>query len=333
MRRRICFVVLAFIPIGMSTGLSGGQARGGGANVPALPYKLVEWPTPATSAAGFPTAWNLIQASAVAITAKGNVLVLHRGAHPILEFDTSGKFVRSWGDGMFSEGKVAGIPQTNWAPDRSRYSAVYGPPGCTSCGAHSVRVDPQGNIWVVDAAGHVIYKLNQEGKEIMRLGRKGVSGTGNDTFNLPTDVAFASNGDIYVTDGYGSARVVKFSRDGKHLLQWGTRGNGPGQFMLPHNVVVDSQDRVYVTDRDNQRIEIFDASGKYLSEWKETGGISGMVMTKEGNIVTGGVLRDRTGKVLGRFPEAGSAHGAAVDATGNVYLAQLTGVVQKYVKQ
>jgi DNA-binding beta-propeller fold protein YncE len=333
MRRRICFVVLAFVLIGMSTGLSGGQARGGGANVPALPYKLVEWPTPATSAAGFPTAWNLIQASSVAITAKGNVLVLHRGAHPILEFEPSGKFVRSWGDGLFSEGKVAGIPQANWAPDRSRYSAVYGAPGCTSCGAHSVRVDPQGNIWVIDAAGHVIYKLNPEGKEIMRLGKKGVVGTGNDTFNLPTDVAFASNGDIYVTDGYGSARVVKFSRDGKYLLQWGTRGTGPGQFMLPHNVVVDSQSRVYVTDRDNQRIEIFDASGKYLTEWKETGGISGMVMTKDGNIVTGGVLRDLTGKVIGRFPEAASAHGAAVDAAGSVYLAQLSGIVQKYVKQ
>jgi DNA-binding beta-propeller fold protein YncE len=333
MRRRNCFVVLALVLIGTSAGLSGGQSRGGGANVPALPYKLVEWPTPATSAAGFPTAWNLIQASAVAITAKGTVLVLHRGAHPILEFDPSGKFLRSWGDGMFSEGKVAGIPQANWAPDRSRYSAVYGAPGCTSCGAHSVRVDSQGNIWVIDAAGHVIYKLNPEGKEIMRLGKKGVAGTGNDTFNLPTDVAFASNGDIYVTDGYGSARVVKFSRDGKYLLQWGKRGSGPGEFMLPHNVVVDAKDRVYVTDRDNQRIEIFDAAGKYLTEWKETGGISGMFMTKDGNIVTGGVLRDLTGKVLGRFPEAGSAHGAAVDAAGSVYIAQLSGIVQKYVKQ
>jgi DNA-binding beta-propeller fold protein YncE len=310
-----------------------GQGRAGATNDPTLPYKLTEFPTPATSAAGLPAPWNFIQVSAVAISAKGNVLVLHRGAHPILEFEPGGKFIRSWGDGLFSEGKVAAIPQSDWRPDRSRYSAVYGAAGCTSCGAHSIRVDPEGNIWVVDAAGHVIYKLNQDGKELMRLGTKGVAGTSNDTFNLPTDVAFASNGDIYVSDGYGSARVVKFSRDGKYLLQWGTRGNGPGQFMLPHNVVVDAQGRVYVTDRDNQRIEVFDASGKYLTEWKDTGGVSGMVLTKEGNIVAGPFLRDLTGKAMGRFADAQAAHGAAVDQAGNVYLAQLSGIVQKYVKQ
>jgi DNA-binding beta-propeller fold protein YncE len=179
----------------------------------------------------------------------------------------------------------------------------------------------------------VIYKLNQDGKEIMRLGRKGVAGTGNDTFNLPTDVAFAPNGDVYVSDGYGSARVVKFSRDGKYLLQWGKRGNGPGEFMLPHNVVVDAQGRVYVTDRDNQRIEVFDANGKYLTEWKETGGVSGMVITSDGHIVTGTVLRDLNGNVIGRFADAQAAHGAAVDKAGSVYLAQLSGIVQKYVKQ
>ena len=85
----------------------------------------------------------------------------------------TGRFVRSWGDGMFSEGKVAAIPQAHWTDDRSHYSAVYGPAGCTACGAHSVRVDPQGNIWVIDAPGHVVYKLNPEGKEIMRLGTQG----------------------------------------------------------------------------------------------------------------------------------------------------------------
>lgn len=327
-------LVLGLVGVSLSQQTHGGQGRAAGAaTAPALPYKLVEWPTPATSTAGFPTAWNLIQASNVAVTARGHILVLHRGAHPILEFESSGKFVRSWGDGMISEGKVAGIPQNNWAPDRSRYSAVYGPPGCTSCGAHSVRVDPQGNIWVVDATGHVIYKMNQDGKEIMRLGTKGVSGTSPTTFNLPTDIAFAPNGDLYVSDGYGSARVVKYSRDGKYLLQWGTRGDGPGEFRLPHNVVTDAQGRVYVTDRDNQRIEVFDANGKFLTEWKGTGGVSGLAMTKDGRIVTGAVIRDLNGNVLGRLPEATGAHGVAVADSGDIYLAQLTGVVQKFVKQ
>ena len=135
-----CLVVLGLgssvlLPQISAQGNSGGAAAG-----PALPYKMVEWPVPPTSAAGFPAPWNLIQASSVAVTTRGTVLVLHRGAHPILEFDASGKLIRSWPTPAFSEGKVAGIPQANWAPDRSRYSAVYGPAGCDSCGAHSVRV-------------------------------------------------------------------------------------------------------------------------------------------------------------------------------------------------
>ncbi len=302
-------------------------------SMPSLPYKLVEWPALPMTAAGFPGSWNFIQVSSVAITQRGTVLVLHRGAHPIIEFDTAGKMIRSWGDGMFSEGKVVAIPQVNWSPERSHYSAVYHEAGCDSCGAHSVRVDPQGNIWVIDATGYVIYKLNPEGKEVAHFGTKGVSGTSQTTFNLPTDVAFAPSGDFYITDGYGSARVLKFSKDGKFLLQWGTRGTGPGQFGLPHNVVVDAQGRVYVTERDNQRIEVFDANGKFLTEWKGTGGVSGLAMTKDQHLWAGQTLRDLDGKAIGRLPDAMAAHGVAVSASGDVYLAQLSGIVQKYVKQ
>jgi DNA-binding beta-propeller fold protein YncE len=314
-------------------GAQGG--RGAAASMPDLPYKLIEWPTPPTSAAGAPGAWNFIQVSSVAVTSRGTILVLHRGAHPLMEFDSGGKFLRSWGDGLFSEGKVAAIPQASWTADKSHYSAVYGPAGCTSCGAHSVRVDAQGNIWVVDAPGHVIYKMSPEWKEIMRLGTKGVSGGGPKNFNLPTDVAFAANGDIYVTDGYGSARVVKFSRDGKYLLEWGKRGKGPGEFGLPHNLVIDSRGRVYVTDRDNQRIEVFDPDGKFLGEWTGTGGVSGLAITKDQRIWAGGVLRDLDGKVIGRLAGPGTAggHGVAVADSGDVYLAQLSGIVQKFVKQ
>src|SRR5215471_5616511 len=185
------------------------------ANAPVLPYKLVEWPVPPTSVAGSPVGpWNFIQVASLAVTPRGGILVLHRGAYPLMEFESGGSLVRSWGDGLFSEGKVGGIPQAAWADDKSRYSAVYGPAGCTSCGAHSVRVDPHGNIWVVDAPGHVIYKLSPQGKELMCLGRKGRPGTGPHNFNLPTDIGFAPNGDLYVSDGYGSARVVKYSSDG-----------------------------------------------------------------------------------------------------------------------
>jgi DNA-binding beta-propeller fold protein YncE len=146
-------------------------------------------------------------------------------------------------------------------------------------------------------------------------------------------VAFAPSGDFYVTDGYGSARVLKFSKDGKFILQWGTRGTGPGQFGLPHNLVIDAQGRVYVTDRDNQRIEVFDANGKFLTEWKGTGGVSGLAITKDQHIWSGQTLRDLDGKAIGRLPDAMAAHGVAVHPNGEVYLAQLSGVVQKYVKQ
>jgi DNA-binding beta-propeller fold protein YncE len=311
------------------------DARGAAVEIPTLPYTLVEWPTPPTSAAGVPGAWNFIQVASVAATARGSVLVLHRGAHPIMEFEPGGRFVRSWGDAMFSEGKVAAIPQANWTESASHYSAVYGPAGCTACGAHSVRVDPQGHIWVVDAPGHIIYKLAPDGREIMHLGTRGVRGDGPTTFNLPTDVAFAPNGDIYVTDGYGGARVVRYTRDGTYISQWGRRGKGAGEFGLPHNLVIDAQGTVYVTDRDNQRIEVFAPDGTFLAQWTGTGGVSGLAITKDQRIWTGGVLRDLSGKALGRLPGPGVAggHGVTVTDSGDVYIAQLSGIVQKFVKQ
>ena len=338
--RRYRLSLLMFCFLSVALGQPAKTTAKKSSDIPVLPgYKHVDWPIEATSAAGFPAGpWNFIQVAAVAMTARGNILVLHRGAQPILEFEPSGKFVRAWGDGMFSDGKVVYVPVPDRSPSRSNYSAVYGPAGCTSCGAHSVRVDPQGNIWLVDAPGQMVYKMDPQGKDIlMRLGQKGVAGTGHNNFNLPTDVAFASNGDIYVSDGYASARVVKFSRDGKYLLEFGTRGTGPGEFGLPHNVVVDAQGRVYVTDRDHSRVEVFDSNGKFLKEWKTNGGVSTLFLTKDEQFWVGGVLTDFEGKALGRlpFPEGGSnsGHGTVVTASGDIYLAQLSGKVDKFVKQ
>jgi streptogramin lyase len=307
-------------------------------NLPDSGYKLApDWPNPPRNAAGSPGIWNLIQVPAVAVDARGRVLVLHRGAHPVLEFDTTGRFLRSWGNGMLSEGKVVAVAPRDRAAGASGYSAVYGPAGCESCGAHSLRVDPDGNVWVVDAPGHVIYKVNQERKVILQLGQKGVSGMAPNRFNLPTDIAFARDGSFYVSDGYGNARVVKFARDGKFLLQWGTRGSGPGEFQLPHNVAVDAQGRVYVTDRDNRRVEVFDANGKFLSEWPDIGGVSALWITTDQKIWTGGVLRDLNGKAVGRLPaEAGGAggpHGITVTESGDVYAAQLSGAAQRFVRK
>jgi len=159
---------------------------------------------------------------------------------------------------------------------------------------------------------------------------------GPNTFYLPTDVAFASNSDFYVSDGYGNPRVAKFTKEGKFLLQFGTRGTGAGQFRLPHNVVVDAQGRVYVTDRDNERIEVFDSNGKFLNQWKTYGGVSALCLTKDQHIWVGGFLYDLDGKALGRLPfpkgAVGGGHGLSVSDAGDVYVAELSGVVEKFIK-
>jgi DNA-binding beta-propeller fold protein YncE len=326
-RRNLCSFALVLV---FFAGIASGQGR----EAPTLAYKAVDvWPLPAPSAIGAPGPWNFGQVSGVAVNSNGNILVLHRGAHPILEFASSGEFLRSWGDGLFSEGKVFSVDPQHQVKGRTIHSGVYGPAGCDSCGAHSIRVDRQENIWVVDASGQVIYKMDQRGQVIMQLGTKGISGTGQRTFNLPTDIAFAPNGDIYVSDGYANERIVRFSPAGKYLMQWGTRGSGPGEFTLPHNLAIDAQGRVYVTDRENQRIQVFSPDGKFLKEWPGIGGISALVMTKDQTLWAGDGLFDLEGNLLGRLPgPSGGAHGLAVADSGDVYLAQLSGSVKKFVK-
>ncbi len=303
-------------------------------DVPTLPYSAVEvWPLPSTSAVGAPGPWNFGQVSGVAINSNGNVLVLHRGAHPILEFESSGKFVRSWGDELISDGKVFTLNPEDQVEGRTIHSVVHGPAGCKSCGAHAIRVDREGSIWLVNASGYVVYKMNQRGEVIMQLGTKGVSGTGHDTFNLPTDVAFAPGGDIYVSDGYANERIVRFSPDGKYLMEWGKRGSGPGEFTLPHNLAIDAQGRVYVTDRENQRIQVFDSNGKFLKEWAGVGGISALFMTKDQQLWAGDGLFDLDGNLLGSLPRpSGGAHGVVATDSGDVYLAQLSRSIKKFVR-
>ena len=281
-----------------------------------------------------PAGWNFGEVAGVATDARGHVLVFHRGPHPIMEFESGGKFVRSWGDGMIAAATGPNTPGYGLIPPR---------PACDSCGAHSVRVDPEGNIWAIDVGGHVVLKMNARGRVIMQLGRKGVPGTGHANFNLPTDVAFALNGDFYISDGYGNSRVVKFSRDGKYLLEWGTKGSGPGEFLLPHAVALDAQGRVYVSDRENRRIEIFDANGKFLNQWANAGAFSGLAMTKDQRIWAAGggrvVLLNLEGQVVEELAPAGklpgqvdAAHGVAVSEAGEVYVAELNWRVQKFVR-
>jgi sugar lactone lactonase YvrE len=182
---------------------------------------------------------------------------------PILEFDAkTGKMLKSFGGGMF----------------------IF---------PHGICVDKQGNIWVTDSQGregkgHVAIKFAPEGKVLMTLGKPGEAGDGPDTFNEPDDVAVAPNGDIFVSDGHrpevGNARVVKFTKDGKFIKQWGQHGSGPGQFEMPHGLAFDSKGRLFVADRGNNRIQIFDQEGKFIAEWHQFGRPSGVYIDKKDNI-------------------------------------------------
>jgi hypothetical protein len=149
---------------------------------------------------------------------------------------------------------------------------------------HGFYVDREGNVWASDAEGkdgkgHQVIKFSPDGKVLLTLGKAGVAGQGPDTFNRPSDVAVAANGDIFVADGHGgesNARVVKFAKDGTFIKAWGKKGSGQSEFNVTHAIAVDSQGRVYVGDRENARIQVFDGEGKFLAEWKQFGRPTGL---------------------------------------------------------
>ncbi len=252
--------------------------------------------------------------SAVATDAADRVYVFHRGKHPILVFDREGRYLRSWGDGQI---------QT----------------------PHGLRIDRAGHVWVTDIGNHLVRKFRADGKLLLTLGKKGEPGATPDRFNKPTDVAITPAGDVYVTDGYGNARVVKFSPEGKFVREWGRKGTGPGEFNLPHAICLDDRGRVYVGDRENDRVQVFDPDGQFLAQWRQTGAPYGLFRTPAGRLfVADGRAHwvrvlDAHGKVLGRWGARGSApgqflvpHGICVDGHGAVYVAEIDGRrVQKFV--
>ena len=202
---------------------------------------------------------------------------------------------------------------------------------------HSIQIDPHDpdkHVWIVDREGHQILKFTNDGKRVvLRLGEKGVAGSGGSHFNRPADVAFLPDGSFYVADGYGGSRVAKFDRNGMFLLEWGTKGSGPGQFNLVHSVAVGEKGRVFVADRTNNRVQIFDESGKYLDEWKGVSDPIRFHMTRDHFvwIASGDMDRllkyDLNGKLLAHWGTHGVLpgridlpHGTSLDSDGNVYV-------------
>jgi streptogramin lyase len=173
--------------------------------------------------------------------------------NPILQFDGSGELLKSFGAGML----------------------VF---------PHGFHIDKDGNVWVTDAQGterkgHQVLEFSPDGKLLMTLGKAGIAGNDPETFNQPSDVVVAANGDIFVADGHdrtSNARIVKFSKSGRFLKTWGRRGSAPGEFDTPHAIAIDSRGRVFVGDRGNNRIQIFDQDGTFIEQWKQFGRPSGI---------------------------------------------------------
>jgi DNA-binding beta-propeller fold protein YncE len=267
--------------------------------VPELPYRVVPnfFKFSKANVAG--------EASGVAVNSKGHIFLFQRTKPMLAEYDAKGNFVQSIGDGLFSH-------------------------------PHGLRIDADDNLWTTDDGSHLVLKLDPAGNVLLVLGRINTGAEANWLFNKPADVAFAKNGDIYVADGYGNSRVVKFDRDGNFIKAWGKYGTGIGEFNLPHSVAVDNQGRVYVGDRENQRIQIFDSDGKFIQQWTGIGYPYGLLITQDQHVwmVDGGYDRivelDQNGKILGAFGEPGHkpgqmawAHFMAIGPDQTIYVADV----------
>ena len=286
---------------------------------PELGYVAV--PEPVTLPAGI----TMGASAGVAFDSRGHLFVLTRGPQPLFEFDENGKFIRAFGDGLFTM-------------------------------SHGLRIDGDGNIWATDVGSHLVMKLNPQGQVLLTLGTKGEAGEWNEAtqshkLNQPNEVAIARNGDIFVAQGHtpgprGDARVLKFDKTGTFIKSWGGKGKDAGQFEVAHGIAIDAAGLLWVTDRENQRIQIFDADGKFVKELKYAGlpcgldigrqyiymvnGFAGQILQMDlnGNVLA---ATGKTGKGPGEF---GEAHYIAVSPKGELYVADsVNSALLKFVKK
>jgi DNA-binding beta-propeller fold protein YncE len=237
----------------------------------------------------------------VALDGKGTIYLLQRGdkADPVIAADLQGRVLRSWGKGLFK------LP-------------------------HAIRIDPAGDIWTVDANSSVVYKFTPTGQKLLEINVGGQPPETRSPFVGTTDVAFGPNGRIFIADGYGNARILEYTAEGKKVREWGKPGTGPGEFRLPHSIVVGPNGMIYVADRENGRIERFTLDGAYVGEWRigKTYSLklagdalwAGMHPVDEPTASPGWLVKldTKTGAVLGsaEVPEKSGLHSVEVTPAG-----------------
>lgn len=259
---------------------------------PQLPLHLVE------NFFHYPATYVMGEVIGVAVNSKGHIFLLNRGHHPLIEFDAEGAFVRSMGEG----------------------SAEFE-------GAHTIRFDPQGNMWYIDAASNMVIRFDPEGRTTEVLGMRPEPWTwathviehavpSKVAFYQPTDVTWAADGSTFVSDGYGNSRVAKFDKEGNFVKAWGERGNAKGDFNTPHSLAIDKNQNLYVADRGNSRIQVFDTDGNFKAVWTNLPGPPWSFCITPGPnqvIYVGSVGKiyklDLTGKVLGTYGHYGRTPG------------------------
>jgi len=254
----------------------------------------------------------------LAVNKKGELLVLARGPHPISRFSSDGSYLGSFGEGLFSQ-------------------------------VHSITIDHHDKIWITDVGLHAVFKLDQSGRVEMVLGRQNKEGEfysdAVPLFNKPADVIISENGDIFVADGYGNSRVVKFDQSGNYIKTWGVKGDGVSEFNLPHSLTIDKNQRLLVADRENGRIQLFDLNGTYLETWDLPGKPYCLAIDKNDFIyVTLGkapkILKlDPEGEILGMFGSEGKGpgqfvmpHGIETGPDNEIYIAEpINWRIEKFV--
>lgn len=271
---------------------------------------------------------------------------------PVLKFDSTGTLVKSFGAGMFvaPHGIFVDRQDNVWVTDYQDNAPLPAGRGGRG-GGGAGRGPAAGPIGPRPGStkGHQVYKFSPDGKLLMTLGKAGGAAE-PDFFYAPNDVIVAPNGTIFVSEGHGAGnnRILKFTKDGKLIKTWGKYGTGPGEFDQPHSLAFDSKGRLYVADRNNNRIQVFDQEGKFLSEMKQFSRPSGVFIDKHDNIyiadsesesvsrnhngwkrgIRVGNLKD--GKVVALIPDpvekttgTSAAEGVAADARGNIYGAEV----------